>query len=207
MRTACNRRTLVAAFTAVLAAFGLLGGPFGNRCAGTVEPASGGRRPADARRCRPALSRRSRLLRPGTPSGRTRRGRPRLDPEESLRGRPRPSCCFLRPEVPGLELFGGFVLNRSNGGDNVAGVEYMASIAGYRSRGRSSGCLPATPKRRSRSPGIPTAHSSRFRRTANCFPRSRRSSPSSPRTTSCSPQATSSRKTHCWRSGKPKRRV
>src|SRR5262249_17994274 len=37
---------------------------------------------------------------------------------------------LLRPEVSGLELYGGFVLNRSNGGNNVAGVEYMASIGG-----------------------------------------------------------------------------
>jgi len=37
---------------------------------------------------------------------------------------------LLRPEVPGLELYGGFVLNRSNGGNNVAGVEYMATISG-----------------------------------------------------------------------------
>jgi hypothetical protein len=37
---------------------------------------------------------------------------------------------LLRPEFPGLELYGGFVLNRSNGGNNVAGVEYMTSIGG-----------------------------------------------------------------------------
>jgi hypothetical protein len=37
---------------------------------------------------------------------------------------------LLRPEVPGVELYGGFVLNRSNGGTNVAGVEYMTTIRG-----------------------------------------------------------------------------
>jgi hypothetical protein len=37
---------------------------------------------------------------------------------------------LLRPEVPGLELYGGFVLNRSNGGLNVAGVEYMTTVPG-----------------------------------------------------------------------------
>lgn len=37
---------------------------------------------------------------------------------------------LLRPQFPGLELYGGFVFNRSNGGINVPGVEYMASIRG-----------------------------------------------------------------------------
>jgi hypothetical protein len=38
-----------------------------------------------------------------------------------------PLAYHLRPEVPGLELYGGFVLNRSNGGINPAGVEFMAT--------------------------------------------------------------------------------
>jgi hypothetical protein len=33
----------------------------------------------------------------------------------------------LRPEAPNLQLFGGIVMNRSNGGINVAAVEYMAT--------------------------------------------------------------------------------
>src|SRR5437867_1510763 len=37
---------------------------------------------------------------------------------------------LLRPQFPGLELYAGFVFNRSNGGINVPGVEYMASISG-----------------------------------------------------------------------------
>ena len=37
---------------------------------------------------------------------------------------------LLRPQFPGLELYAGFVFNRSNGGVNVPGVEYMASIRG-----------------------------------------------------------------------------
>src|SRR5882762_6777667 len=37
---------------------------------------------------------------------------------------------LLRPQFPGLELYSGFVFNRSNGGVNVPGVEYMASIRG-----------------------------------------------------------------------------
>jgi hypothetical protein len=38
-----------------------------------------------------------------------------------------PLAYHLRPEVPGLELYGGFVLNRANGGVNPAGVEFMAT--------------------------------------------------------------------------------
>ncbi len=34
---------------------------------------------------------------------------------------------LLRKEVPNIELFGGLVMNRSNGGMNPAGVEYMAT--------------------------------------------------------------------------------
>src|SRR5579863_8534826 len=34
---------------------------------------------------------------------------------------------LLRKEVPGIELFGGIVMNRTNGGMNPAAVEYMAT--------------------------------------------------------------------------------
>src|SRR5215510_14465311 len=37
---------------------------------------------------------------------------------------------LLRPQFPGVELYAGFVFNRSNGGVNVPGIEYMASIRG-----------------------------------------------------------------------------
>src|SRR5258705_6231644 len=37
---------------------------------------------------------------------------------------------LLRPQFPGLELYGGLVFNRSNGGLNVPRVQYMASIPG-----------------------------------------------------------------------------
>jgi hypothetical protein len=33
----------------------------------------------------------------------------------------------LRQDIPGIELYGGFVLNRPNGGVNPAGVEFMAT--------------------------------------------------------------------------------
>jgi hypothetical protein len=38
-----------------------------------------------------------------------------------------PLAYHLRLEMPGFDLFGGFVLNRPNGGINVAGVEFMAT--------------------------------------------------------------------------------
>jgi hypothetical protein len=38
-----------------------------------------------------------------------------------------PLAYHLRPEIPGLELYGGFVLNLPNGGINPAGVEFMAT--------------------------------------------------------------------------------
>jgi hypothetical protein len=38
-----------------------------------------------------------------------------------------PLAYHLRPELPGIELYGGFVLNRPNGGVNPAGVEFMAT--------------------------------------------------------------------------------
>ena len=38
-----------------------------------------------------------------------------------------PLAYHMRLEVPGIELFGGFVMNRANGGINVAGVELMAT--------------------------------------------------------------------------------
>jgi hypothetical protein len=38
-----------------------------------------------------------------------------------------PLAYHLRPEFPGFELYGGFVLNRPNGGVNPAGVEFMAT--------------------------------------------------------------------------------
>jgi hypothetical protein len=42
-----------------------------------------------------------------------------------------PLAYHLRPEMPGFELYGGFVLNLPNGGINPAGVEFMATqIAG-----------------------------------------------------------------------------
>jgi hypothetical protein len=38
-----------------------------------------------------------------------------------------PLAYHLRLEMPGFELFGGFVMNQPNGGINVAGVELMAT--------------------------------------------------------------------------------
>src|SRR6266581_6364716 len=38
-----------------------------------------------------------------------------------------PLAYHLRQEIPGIELYGGFVLNLPNGGINPAGVEFMAT--------------------------------------------------------------------------------
>ncbi len=38
-----------------------------------------------------------------------------------------PLAYHMRLEVPGIDLFGAFVMNRANGGINVAGVEFMAT--------------------------------------------------------------------------------
>jgi hypothetical protein len=53
-----------------------------------------------------------------------------------------PLAYHLRPEVPGLELYGGFALNLPNGGINPAGVEFMAHKSGE-GPDASSGCRPA----------------------------------------------------------------
>ena len=82
-----------------------------------------------------------------------------------------PLAYHLRPEVPGLELYGGFVLNRANGGINPAGVEFMAThIKGEPGR---IVWMPAgdTARRRCASRRIRTGRSSRCRRTASCCPR------------------------------------
>ena len=64
MRITCDRQRLVIALTAVLVGFELPARPFGI-VGRPVEPAGGDWRPADARRCGSALSRRSRLFRYG----------------------------------------------------------------------------------------------------------------------------------------------
>src|SRR5216684_4926863 len=38
-----------------------------------------------------------------------------------------PLAYHLRQEIPGFELYGGFVMNLPNGGINPAGVEFMAT--------------------------------------------------------------------------------
>ena len=38
-----------------------------------------------------------------------------------------PLAYHFRTEVPGIDLFGGFVMNRANGGVNVPGIELMAT--------------------------------------------------------------------------------
>src|SRR5215813_13841795 len=86
---------------------------------------------------------------------------------------------LLRPQFPGLELYAGFVFNRSNGGVNVPGIEYMASIRGEPKPGKIV-WLPAgdTEKEaKGEEIRIPTHPSSPCRRMVNCFPKSGRRSP------------------------------
>ena len=80
---------------------------------------------------------------------------------------------LLRPQFPGLELYAGFVFNRSNGGVNVPGIEYMASIRGEPKPGKIV-WLPAGDTEKEARGGrnrIPTPPSSPCRGTVNCFPK------------------------------------
>jgi hypothetical protein len=129
MRIACNRRTLVAASTAVLAAFGLLVEPLGT----SVLTQSNQLAADGARLMRGAVDLHYHVDPGYSDLGHLRTARAAGVRALILKNHYEASSALvllLRPEVPGLELFGGFVLNRSNGGVNVAGVEYMASIPG-----------------------------------------------------------------------------
>ena len=80
---------------------------------------------------------------------------------------------LLRPQFPGLELYAGFVFNRSNGGVNVAGVEYMASIRGEPRPGKIVWLPAGDTEKEAQGEGIrtPPHPSSPCRGTVNCFPK------------------------------------
>src|SRR5215813_1091463 len=86
---------------------------------------------------------------------------------------------LLRPQFQGLELYAGFVFNRSNGGVNVPGVEYMASIRGEPKPGKIVWLPAGDTEREAKGEEIriPTHPSSPCRRMVNCFPKSGRRSP------------------------------
>ncbi len=77
---------------------------------------------------------------------------------------------LLRPELPGLELYGGFVLNLPNGGINPAGVDFMATkIKGE--PGRIVWMPAGDTAKEVRASKNRTGHSWPCRATASCCPR------------------------------------
>jgi hypothetical protein len=129
MRITCDRQRLVIAFTGVLVGFGLLARPFA--IAGLAQS---NQQAADgARLMRGAVDLHYHVDPGYSDLGHLRAARAAGVRTLVLKNHYEPTAALvllLRPEFPGLELYGGFVLNRSNGGNNVAGVEYMASIDG-----------------------------------------------------------------------------
>jgi Family of unknown function (DUF6282) len=129
MRIKCNRQRLVIALTAVLVGFELPARPFG-----IVGLAQSSQQAAiGARLMRGAVDLHYHVDPGYSDMGHLRAARAAGVRALVLKNHYEPTSALvllLRPEFPGLELYGGFVLNRSNGGNNVAGVEYMASIDG-----------------------------------------------------------------------------
>ena len=129
MRITCNRQRLVIALTAVLVGFVLPARPFGIvGVAQSIQQAAIG-----ARLMRGAVDLHYHVDPGYSDLGHLRAARAAGVRTLVLKNHYEPTSALvllLRPEFPGLELYGGFVLNRSNGGNNVAGVEYMTSIDG-----------------------------------------------------------------------------
>ena len=132
MSTTWNRRTLGIALVAVLTALGLIATSFGR-----VGIAQSSREVDGARLLRGALDLHFHMdpWLPGANTGQATIAEVRVARSRGMRGLvikdhnepTAPLAYHLRLEVPGLELFGGFVLNRPNGGINVAGVEFMTT--------------------------------------------------------------------------------
>src|SRR5437667_2366262 len=124
-----NRRMLLISFAATLVAVGLIAAPF--RTAGTTQSSQDAA--VGARLMRgavdlhyhvdPGYGRYENLAQAKAAGVRTLLLKNHFEPTAAM-------VMLLRPQFPGLELYGGFVFNRSNGGVNVPGVEYMASISG-----------------------------------------------------------------------------
>ena len=135
MRVTCDRHRLVIVFTAVLVGSGLLARPFG--IAGLAQ--SSQQAAVGARLLRGAVDLHYHVDPGYSDMGHLRAARAAGIRALVLKNHYEPTSALvllLRPEFPGLELYGGFVLNRSNGGNNVAGVEYMTSIGGQPKPGR-----------------------------------------------------------------------
>ena len=124
-----NRRTLLIGFAATLVGVGLLAVPL--RIAGTTqssqEAAVGARLMRGAvdlhYHVDPGYGRYENLAQAKAAGVRALLLKNHYEPTAAL-------VILLRPQFTGLELYAGFVFNRSNGGVNVTGIEYMASING-----------------------------------------------------------------------------
>ena len=124
-----NRRTLLIGFAATLVGVGLLAVPF--RVAGTTQSSQAAAVSARLMRgavdlhyhADPGYGRYENLAQAKAAEVRALLLKNHDEPTAAL-------VMLLRPQFTGLELYAGFVFNRSNGGVNVTGIEYMASING-----------------------------------------------------------------------------
>src|SRR5215468_823237 len=130
MGSTWNRHTFRLSLMAILTAIGLLANPL-------VGAAQSSREADGARLLKGALDLHFHMD-PWTPAavnGQARIADVRIARSRGMRGLvikdhnepTAPLAYLLRPEIPGIELYGGFVLNRPNGGINPAGVEFMAT--------------------------------------------------------------------------------
>jgi hypothetical protein len=125
-----NRRTLVVALMAVVTAMGLLVIP-------SVGAAQSSREADGARLLKGALDLHFHMdpWTPGALNGQAGIAEVRVARSRGMRGLvikdhnepTAPLAYHLRQEMPGFELYGGFVMNLPNGGINPAGVEFMAT--------------------------------------------------------------------------------
>ena len=125
-----NRRTLGVALMAVVTVIGLLANP-------PVGAAQSSREADGARLLKGALDLHFHMdpWTPGALNGQAGIAEVRVARSRGMRGLvikdhnepTAPLAYHLRQEMPGFELYGGFVMNLPNGGINPAGVEFMAT--------------------------------------------------------------------------------
>src|SRR6266700_3484650 len=130
MRGTWNRRTLGVAVMVVVTALALVAKP-------SVGAAQTSREADGARLLKGALDLHFHMdpWTPGALNGQAGIAEVRVARARGMRGLlikdhnepTAPLAYHLRQEMPGIELYGGFVLNLPNGGINPAGVEFMAT--------------------------------------------------------------------------------
>ena len=130
MSATWNRRGIGIAFMAGLAALGLLAKP-------PIGAAQSSREADGARLLKGAVDLHFHMdpWIPGAVNGQAGIAEVRVARSRGLRGLvikdhnepTAPLAYHLRQDIPGLELYGGFVMNLPNGGINPAGVEFMAT--------------------------------------------------------------------------------